>query len=449
MGRSYAGAFGVAQETSFGNPAAPTVSLPITQENVKPNRPVVKRGGIYSSRQVQCQTAGLETNGGSFTLEGDAIALGYPLKWLFGDVSSAALGGTIAAAASVTPSGTGGTLPAASRQYRVANVFERLEDDAQHIGAASPLSTAVTNTGATSSNAITWVNAAAPAGYALIASYIYRKDDSGDCVRLFRVEGSGTSWTDTGSEALGKELPPEQAYVHTFIPPDVDDASDIPSFTITKNVDLPKAIQIDGCKISQMTATVAEDGNSPVTFAFDVLGRRSRKVDPFSPTYSPICAMLSWQSRVTVDGVVSQVAQAMTLVLNQNMTSKRALNGNKFVNKHDPGMLEGTGSLTNDWADFEFFDRLLDGIKFDLLNRMEGPSTTDKAAIRVDDDTIATPFPFSVEFHMPSCLLDGEGGGDLNGGESMSENPNYSAGLSTTHGYAIRARLVNRTPSYS
>ncbi len=448
MGRSYAGAFGVAQETTFGTPASPTVSLPITQENVKPKRTAVKRGGIYSSRQVQCQQPGLEKNDGSFTLEGDAIALGYPLKWLFGQVTSAPLGGTIALAATVTASGSGGSLAAAARQYRVANVFERLEDEAEHIGAASPLSTAVTNTGSTSSNSLAWINATPLAGYVLVGTYVYRQEASGECVRLARVSGSATSYIDDGTATPGRELPPEQAYIHTFTPPDVDDESDIPSFTITKNVDLPRAVQIDGCKIAGMTATVSEDGDAPVTFAFEVLGRRARKVMPFSPTYSPICAMLSWQSRVTVDGVVSEVAQAMTVVLTQNMTSKRSLNGKKYINKHEPGMLEATGSLTNDWADFEFFDRLIDGVKFDLLNRMEGPATTDKAAIRVDDNTLATPFPFSVEFHMPSCLLDGEGGGELNGGESMTESPNYSAGLSATHGYAIRARLVNRTPGY-
>ncbi len=449
MGRSYAGAFGVAQETTFGSPVSPVVSLPVTQAGIKPSRPAVKRGGIYSSRQVQCQSAGLQTVAGPFQLEGDAIALGLPLYWLFGAVSSAPMAGTIVAAATASGSGSGGTLPAAAYQYQVAHVFERTEDEAQHFGGSAPLSTAVTTTGSASSVALSWVNAAPPAGYTLVGTNIYRKVGAGDCLFVHSVSGSGTTWTDTGSAAQGRAVPPEQAYVHTFIPPDVSDASDIPSFTVTMNVDLPQAIQIDGCKIGQMTATVAEDGNAPVTFAFDVLGRRARKVPIYSPVHTPICAMLSWQSRVTVDGIVSDVAKAMTVVLNQNLTSKRSLNGNPYVNKHDPGMLEATGTLTNDWADFAFYDRLLDGTKFDLRNRMEGPATTDKASIKVDENTLATPFPFSVEFHMPSCLLDGEAGGELNGGESMDENPGYSAGVSLTHGYAIRARLVNRTPSYT
>lgn len=449
MGRSYAGAFGVGEESTFGVPVSPTVSLPVTQAAIKPSRPAIKRGGIYSSRQVQCQTAGLQGNAGPFTLEGDAIALGFPFKWLFGAVTSAPMAGTIAAPAVGVGSGTGGTLAAETYQYRVAHVFERTDDEQQHFGAGAALSTGVATTGSTSSIALSWTNAAPPAGYTLIGTNIYRKVGAGECTFLHRVDGADTSWTDTGALTQGKAVPPEQAYIHEFIPPDVADASDIPSFTTTMNVDLPYAVQVDGCKISQLTVTVADDGNAPVTFAFDVLGRRARKVAVYSPSFTPICAMLSWQSRVTVDGIVSNVARAMTVVLNQNMTSKRSLNGNPYVNKHEPGMLEVTGSLTNDWENFEFYDRLIDGTKFDLVNRMDGPATTDKAAIKVDENTLATPFPFSVEFHMPSCLLDGEGGGELNGGESMDETPSYSAGVSLTHGYAIRARVVNRTANYT
>ena len=448
-GKSYAGGFAVAEETTFGVPnGTPDTWIPVTQESIQTNRPAVARGGVYNSRERQCQSAGLETNAGNFSLEADGEALGLPFKWLIGDVDTAAFGGTISAAATVT-GGTAGALADGSYQYRVANYFTRASDGAVHIGAASPASTAVNlSGGGTGSAALTWVNSTAPAGYALTGSMLYRKLDSGDFGHVHTQTGTGTSASDLGAWTDGTGVaPPEQLYQHTFIPPDVNESSDIPSFTITKLLDTSHSQQIDGCKISQMSVNVAEDGNSPVEFTFDVLGRRALKVANLLPSFTPTCAMLSWQSRVSIDGLISNVAKAMSLTVNQNLASQRALNGSPFVRDHSPGMLEVSGQLTLGFENWEQWDRLKAGSKFDLVNRVEGAASTDKAAVRLDANTLATPFPFGAEFHMPSCLYDGGAGGQLSGGDIMNEQPGYQASFSATAGYSIRIRLWNRTPS--
>lgn len=365
-------------------------------------------------------------------------------------METATQGGTIAAAATVT-GGASGALANGAYEYRVANYFTRALDGAVHIGAASPASTPVNLSGGTNGSAsLTWTNSTPPAGYSLTGSMIYRQVDGGAWGHVHTLPGSDTSASDLGAWSAGTgALPPEQLYQHTFIPPDVNDSSDIPSFTITKLLDNSHSQQIDGCKISQMSLNVAEDGNSPVEFTFDVLGRRALKVANLVPTFTPTCAMLSWQSRVSIDNIVSNVAKAMSLTVNQNLSSQRALNGSQFVRDHSPGMLEVTGQLTFGFENWEQWDRLKAGEKFALLNRVEGAASTDRAAVRLDANTLATPFPFAAEFHMPSCLYDGGAGGQLSGGDIMNEQPGYRAGFSASAGYSIRIRLWNRTPSYA
>ena len=447
-GKSFAGGFAVAEETTYGVPnTTPDAYIPITSEGINSNRPAIERMGIYGSREVQCSQAGLETNSGPFSLEADAIALGLLLKWTFGAVSSSAYPGTVAAAPT-TVGGTTGTLANGTYQYAVANVFERSWGVDAHVGAGSPASSNVVVSTGNGSAAVSWTNATPPPGYTLKGTAVYRKLDSGDLQKVHYLTGAGTSWTDTGATTPEDVQPPEQTFIHEYVPPVLSSSSDLPSFTIMKLMDLAQSMLFAGAKIGQCTMTVAEDGNSPVEFSFEVMAKQSLKVANGSPSHTPICSMLSWQSRVEIDGVPTTVAKAMTLTLNNNINSKRSLNGNPFPTDIYEGGIQTSGNLTLGFENFEQWDRLKAGQHFALSNRVEGSASTERAAFRIDANTVAKPFPFSCEWHLPKCLYDGSAGGNLNGSELMNESLGYKASVSISAGYSVRCRLLNRTPSY-
>jgi hypothetical protein len=447
-GRSFAGAFALAEQVDIDTPnSTPDVYIPVTSESVGTNRPLIERAGVYSSPEVQRTQGGLEVNNGDFSLEADGVALGLPLKFLIGKVTTAAKAGSITAAATAT-GGTSGTLADGNVQYRVANVFTRSLDGRRHIGGAAPLSTAVTlSGGGNGSVALSWTNATPPAGYTLTGTAIYRKVGSGDCLRIAYQAGSGTTYDDNGSSAQTSEVPPEPGFVHTFIPSiDLDDL-DLPSFTVIKMLDIAESRMIAGCKMGQMTCTVAEDGNSPVNFTFGLLGREATKVANGSPTYTPVCSMLSHQSRVWIDGVVTNVAKALSITVNNNLQSVKVLDGNAFPKDHSEGMRQIGGTFTLGAENHDQWDRLKNGMPFAVLASIEGEGTTDGAAFRIDSNTVATPFPFECDFHMPKCKYDGTAGGNLNGSELMNEQPNYKANFSLADGYTLRIRLTNRVAS--
>lgn len=449
-GRSFAGGFAIAKQVDIDTPnGTPDQWIPVTSEGIKKARPRIPRAGVFSSPETQCHQAGLETNNGPFALEADAIALGYLLQYVLGPVtSSVAVAGTILAAPVATP-GVGGAIADGDYSYAVANVFARTSDSKVHVAAPSAASTPETLSGGGNGDiSIAWTNATPPTGYTLTGAAIYRKLDAGSMLFLAYQAGSGTSYADLGAVAIGTAIPAAQAYVHTTVPPVSIASLDLPAFTAIRQLDLTSAVQVAGCKVGKMDLSVAEDGNSAVQFTFDVMGRQSTKISNLSPAFTPVCSMLSHQSRLSIDGTQATYAKAMALSVNNNLSSVYSMDGVPYPRDHNEGQRQITGTLTLGAENFEQWDRLNDGLEFELLNEIEGTPTTEGANIRIDANTLAKPFPYAAEFHMPKCLYDGEVGGSLSGAELMNESPGFGARFSPADGYSIRSKVTNRTASY-
>jgi len=443
-GQSWGGALGIGTEETFGTGVEPSQWLPINSESVRGRRSVFMPATICASRVRQMGVPGLREASGGFQLNGDAVHLGLPLYYLTGDVDSAPLAGSVAAAPTVTPS-PGGTLPDGDYRYQVCSILKQTSDNSLFMTTPTALSLFASCWEGNNQVTVAWVNpASTPEGYSHHGTIIYRTAIGGapESTRLLAiVVGGDASYTDTGAVALGTVQPPTgSVYQHTFRA----GTGVLPSFSVTKLMDNDRGQRFSGCRMNSLKLSLGDAGN-PVSVDLDLMARDWEDIDNPTPSFDLAQPFMNWQAAFYVDGTIVDRLEALELTLANNLQAVPGLSGSPCIRNLAPGIREASGSMTLAFENHDYWQKVRESESFSGYLELVGDAAGDGV---ITEPVFIQPWRYGMRVNLTACKAE-EAGGNLSGSERMTEQIPFMVYDDTGAGYEAEFILYNTTASYT
>lgn len=460
VGQSFAGAFGVGTETTFGVGVNATQWIPILNESIKPKLGVVSRQGIYSSRMVQEHEQALWDISGDISTEIDGDSIGQLLYYWNGQKAAASLPGSITAAPTVTAV-AGGSLANGTYNYRVASVWQNLDDNRLYLTNPPTSSGSGTAGGGNNTLRVTWVNPTDnPASGGLSTRWtrtgtvIFRTPAGGspgtETFLTYVNNAAATQYDDNGSVTLGTEGLPPTVTRHSFLPASPIAGTDPhPSFSITKVLDLAGSgsHRIVGCKCDTVKLSFADKGG-PSQASWGILA--SRLIDPIanpSPTFSVVKPFMNWKALLYIGGTLLGEATSIEINGSNGMEKLFGLDGNPFPRAIRAKMRSITGTLSVAFENQNQVNRLLSGTEFSIVLLARGQGVAPWAYITSGTDKIY-PWWRMLTVHLSSCIYE-EAGGLLSGSDQMIESLPFRVRKSAVDNFDVAFYLDNTIAAYA
>jgi len=454
VGQSWGGGFAVKTETTFGAKAdlsSGSTTIPIKSESLAMEHPRHIYGNILTSRVAYGTAGGVITGGGNFTLEADAVSVGLPLLYWNGQVSSAALPGISAAPTGVVSSG--GTLPAGDYYYKVAAVW-RHTVYGMCVANASASSAKITTTTDNKTVALSWTNPSTltpPTGWAYAGTAIYRTAASGAAGSekfLHFESGTGLTWTNSTTLALGTAIPATSVYAHTYVPAAVAPSKNpLVPFSVGVLKDNDESEQYFGCRMNTFSLSVG-DADAPAEMTFELMAQRCTALANFAPSPSAIAPVMNWQAYVLQDDAQMTGVEAIEVSATNNLEAVPQLAGVNYVREFYPGERTVSGTITIAFENHDQYDKMMAGTPFKLQVFLFGQATTATGSADDGLGNAIMAWPYAVQVDLWQCYYTG-GGANLSGRDRLVAQFPFVAVHNTAEGEEMQVKVYNKTASYA
>jgi hypothetical protein len=455
VGQSWGGALLLKTESTYGTGAdlaEAATTIPVTSETFAIEHPRPVYGNILTSRVAYGTAPGVISATGGFTMEADAVNVGLPLFYWNGQATSAALAGLLTKP--TVTAGPGGALPAGEYYYKVAAVVRNSVLGLTVVTGASAVSDKATATAENGTITVGWTNPTTltlPSGWAYFGTAVYRtaKDGASGSERLLHFEtGTGVSWADATTSALGTAIPPATIYQHIYVPAAVSAATHpLGGFSVGVLKDNDESEQYIGCRMNTFSLSLG-DQNAPVEVTFEAMAQTAFSVANLTPSPSIVAPLMNWQAQVLQNDTAMATVEALELTATNNLEPIPQLAGKNYVRDFYPGERTVTGTLTVAFEDHTQWDKMLAGTPFELSVWIGGQATTALASF--DDglgNTIAS-WPYGMRVDLWNCVYTG-GGANLSGRDRLVAQFPFVSTMDSGEGEEMQVTVYNQTASYA
>lgn len=353
------GFLGLAKESTFGTPVAATDYFAFESEGFETD-PGVKPVPTIRGTRAENNVFYL----GEIKSVGKIAMPFYPLSGM--RLFAAALGNDTFVAGSggiltpvigtVTSSGTGGVLGAATYGYKVTAVNANGETT------PSAEATVTVASGSTNENTVNWTASTGATGYK-----IYGRTSGGPWKFIAQV-GAVTTYVDTGV-IVPTYAPPtanttDSGATHTMIP----NEAGIPSLTIEKALANLESLQYAGCLINKAGFKLAT--NAPAKVDWDIIGQVDAQITPSTPTYFPDTPYSLANIAVTKFGVADTNVTMCDFEIDNGVKEVYTFSGQRYSTLNYSGSRKITGKVTTILQSLTDYNNALAGTPGNLIVTM-------------------------------------------------------------------------------
>lgn len=419
LGLSFYGFFGVGEESAaaYGTPVASSAWLPIISESLQMTEGFHLTNAINSTSFRKVSVPGRRIVTGGVNMEVDGTNIGLPFKWANRNQTDVAFGTYAPAPSSFTATPTsGGSLTAGAYRYRVMHAYNLTAASTrfQFLGAASSEQTGTTAS-SNLTNALAWTNATPPTGYTLAGTAIFRTaigGSSGTEKFLDSVNTSTNSYNDDGSVTLSTMPIPTATPTQHQSTGSSSPTAACKSFTTEIFRDATSSVQYSGCKVSQLSLTIPNNG--VVTATMNLHAQNGIKLaSPSSQSFTLTKQMMGFntvtylQQKATIDTVVVNL-EHFACSLNNNLDPRYSLNGSRFCRRLSERRRVINGNFTYAFEDFSIFDQLNADTDFSIRVLTIGPPvdyTSTTPFSQTINGVTTTMWPFMMEVDLPAISM--------------------------------------------
>ena len=426
---------GVVKETvenTAEDPATCTY-IPILSESMSANRAAVQSGSLLGNRMLTNVALGIQTANGGFQMEVEGSAFALAL-WLWngdGGYSFAAVGG-YATAAPTGSASAGGALSVGNYKYKVASVLTRTVDSRLIIMPGSTASANIAASGSDLQIDLTWTNVAAPTGYTHTGTVIFRTTVGGSTYYFDKyVAGTGNTTTSSIADSaldttVGpySTIPNRHRYKGTV---SLSNTDPIYTFSMVVNKNNDNAEEYVGCRLSDMGISMG-DPNAAITADFSVLARNVVPVANQTPSFTALEPFVGWSCKAYINGTADCTIEGINLSCSNNVQPVGGLCAVPYNQGNISGMRSVSGTLSRQFSNHDFWDKMLAGEEFALrITAFGQPLVATGSSLQTSKGHAidATPFQYYLDINLFKCRAS-KAGGSVSGPDQIKESVEFT-----------------------